>query len=176
DVNAIINGVGSVDGFTDANGLGSMVVSPAQSTVYTLSVTANDTAGERETDNQELSVAVIPAGTNFALLDIGATGGRPEPGALGAVQVGAAANGQNGLNLPPTLLTSETGVPFTIAIDNVSPEGIAVGGLDWRDRGDGPGTPETLLIEDLVKNNAGMVRVSLAGLPAGDYDVVSYHF
>jgi hypothetical protein len=176
DAQATITGVGPVDGFTDANGLGSMVVTPAQSTAYTLSVVANDAAGETETGNQALSVAVIPAGTNFALLDIGATGGRPEPGALGASQVGAAANGQNGLNLPPTSLTSETGVSFTIAIDNISPEGVAVGRLDWRDRGDGPGTPETLLIEDLVKNNEGMVRVSLAGLPAGDYEVVSYHF
>ena len=176
DVNATITGVGPVNESTDANGLGSIVVTPAEATVYTLSVTGNDAGGETETGSRALSVFVLPAGTNFALLDIGATGGRPEPGALGGIQLGAATDGQNGVNMLPISLTSETGVPFTIAIDNISPEGVPVGRLDWRDRGDGPGTPETLLVEDFVKNNAGMVRVRLGGLPAGDYEVVSYHF
>ena len=116
DVNATITGVGPVNASTDANGVGSIVVTPAEATVYTLSVTGNDAEGETETGSRALSVPVLPNGTNFALLDIGATGGRPEPGALGASQVGAATNGQNGVNMLPTSLTSETGVSFTIAI------------------------------------------------------------
>ena len=175
DATVSISGLGDVTAITDETGAGSTVVNPTEITTYILTADADDAAGDPEMATAEVGVSVIPDGTPFALMDIGATDGRPEPGALGGAQVGAAANGINATNLPLTTLTSETGVDFTITIDNVDPTGAAVGNLDWRDRGDGPGEPQTLLVEDFVKNNGGMVRVTLGGLPSGQYDVVSYH-
>ena len=92
-----------------------------------------------------------------------------------SAEVGAGPNNTNGTNLPDFALTSDTGAAFTLSIDNLNPEGIPVGGLDWRDRGDGPANAFAFLAEDHVKNNLGMVHVTLANLPAGAYDVSSFH-
>jgi hypothetical protein len=91
--------------------------------------------------------------------------------------VGAGGDGTNLTDLPPVTLVSDTGDEFTIAIDNLDPSGTPTPttGLDWRDRGDAPATPLAFLAEDLVKNNEGMIHVTLGGLPAGTYDVISFH-
>jgi hypothetical protein len=152
-------------------------------------------------------VAVKPAGSgiaeppmrpewplpNFALVDIGATGGRLEFGSsldsLGAGQIGAGVINTNNTNLAPQTINAFTGDQFTVAIDNldrsgnpsIRPNDQTAHGLDWRDRGDNPLGSDTFrhplirMGEDLVKNNAGIVRVTLGNLPAGTYEVTSFH-
>jgi hypothetical protein len=112
------------------------------------------------------------------LLDISPVTGRVDPGALA---VGTAANGANGTNLPATQFTSGKGFQFSIAIDNLDRAGSPVGGIDWRDRGDGYAADapynQTLVKigEEFIKNNAGIIRVTLSGLPAGRYELTSFH-
>ncbi|MBN1854673.1 MAG: chitobiase/beta-hexosaminidase C-terminal domain-containing protein, partial [Pirellulales bacterium] len=105
----------------------------------------------------------------YSLIDVGLLGQRIEPGAVGAGSTG------NGANLPTTELQSDTGDPFTITIDNKNQVGSSVGQLDWRDRGNGPDDALVALGEDHVKNNAGIIRVTLGSLPEGIYSVTSYH-
>jgi hypothetical protein len=121
---------------------------------------------------------------NFGLIDLGATGGRPDLGALqdtdGVAQIGAAEHNQSGINLDPRAMTSDLGDAFTIAIDAVDASGAETGNIDWRDRGDSQladilSLPLIKTGEDFLKNNAGIVRVTLSGLPAGEYRVTSYH-
>ncbi|MGI9242749.1 MAG: hypothetical protein ACR2RV_18275 [Verrucomicrobiales bacterium] len=166
DATVTISGVGEV-----AAGSGSVTVNPTESTTYILTASAG-----AESEMAEVEVFVMPAGALYALLDIGALDGTPEAGALTGAQIGAGVSNTNGTDLPPTDLTSETGDSFSIAIDNIDPLGAAVGGLDWRDRGDSTGERWTALGEDHVKNNGGMIRVTLGGLEAGVYDVISWHF
>jgi hypothetical protein len=128
-------------------------------------------------------VAIDPP--SYALIDLGATGGRADFGAAqdlaGIAQIGAGPDPTNLTNLAPRTLTSNTGDQFSIAIDNVSSLGVALGGLDWRDRGDGYAgsapfnQPLVRLGEDHVKNNAGIIHVTLDSLPAGYYEVLSFH-
>ena len=143
--------------------------------------------------NNMYGVAVMPVGAgpgdlafptpgNFGVIDIGALGGRAEPGALTGLEVGGGANNVNGTNLAPVALVSATGHPFTLAIDNLDRNGVATGGLDWRDRGDAPSTggtsaisiPLLRLAEDHVKNNLGILHMTLGQLPAGTYEVTAY--
>ena len=107
--------------------------------------------------------------TQFALLDFGLNNQRVEAGAVGVSSSG------NGVNYPTTAQTSDQGDPFTLAIDNVNAAGSPVGGVDWRDRGNGNSDSLVALGEDHVKNNSGIVRLMLGGLPAGSYDITSYH-
>jgi len=115
---------------------------------------------------------------NVALLDIAPSTGRLEPNALA---VGTAANNANGSNFPKTSFASPKGFNFSVAIDNLDQTGTAVGGIDWRDRGNGfaadPPYDNALvrLGEDFVKNDAGVIRVTLSDLPAGLYNTTSFH-
>jgi PEP-CTERM motif len=119
----------------------------------------------------------------FGRLDVGPITQRAEGGQTPAdtsddwLAVGTAAAGVNTTNMTETPLVSLTGRAYTVAIDNIDQNGVAVGpGIDWRDRGDSTSTqPLTWLGEDFVKNNGGVIRVTLGGLPAGDYTVTSYH-
>jgi len=145
------------------------------------------------TGNNMYGVAVLPPGVgpvfeppqtapftpgNVALLDIKPSTGRLEPNALA---VGTAANNANGSNFPKTSFASPQGFNFSVTIDNLDQAGTAVGGIDWRDRGDGfaadPPYDNGLvkLAEDFIKNNAGVIRVSLSDLPAGLYNATSFH-
>lgn len=123
---------------------------------------------------------------NFGLIDLGASDGRPEPNALADVgglhQIGAGDDGANGANLDPRSMTSPLDPDgFTIAIDNLDETGAAVGrGMDWRNRGESAlatymDLPLTRVGEDFLKNNSGIIRVTLSGMPAGVYDITSYH-
>jgi hypothetical protein len=121
---------------------------------------------------------------NFGLIDLGATGGRADIGALqdseGLAQIGAGEHNQNGINLDPRAMTSDLGDAFTIAIDNIDATGAAAGNIDWRDRGDSQiadilSLPLIKTGEDFLKNNAGIIHVTLGGLPEGKYRVTSYH-
>jgi hypothetical protein len=89
--------------------------------------------------------------------------------------LGAGPADTNAADLPTETLTSDSGDEFTVTVDSLDPDGNPVGALDWRDRGDPPTSPLALLGEDFVKNNLGMIRVSLGSLPAGTYTVTSYH-
>ena len=171
DAMVSIDGIGSVKAQTDpVTGIGSRTVQPTVTTDYVLRAEA-----EGLTNSAGVSVVLRPAGQSFALIDIGATGGRVEPGAVNSRTIGAAADPVNGMALPATTLLADTGAEFTLAVDNVDPDGNEVGSIDWRDRGDSPVLPLNRLLEDMVKNNAGLIRVSLGQLPAGTYDVTSYH-
>ncbi len=108
----------------------------------------------------------------FALIDIGLSTGRAEATGVAEGQIGSSSTTAD---LPATSLTStlQTGsTPFTIAIDT----GGLGGSIDWRDRGDSSLSEAlTFLGEDQVKNNAGHLTVTLGALPAGVYQVTSYH-
>ena len=101
---------------------------------------------------------------DFLTIDIGASGQRVEPGAQGLSTLSAS-------------LTAVTGDVITVALDNIDRNGTAVGTLDWRDRGNSTndGAPLVLLGEDHIKNNLGIIRATLTGLPKGDDLVTSYH-
>ena len=113
--------------------------------------------------------------TDYALIDLGSTAQRLEPGALALP--GAPAAGANNTNLLNANLLSDTGDAFTVSVSNLDQNGAATGGIDWRDRGDSPNAAQPLvqLAEDLVKNNQGVIRVTLGDLAAGLYRIESYH-
>ncbi len=165
-----IDGIGSVNDKTDAKGVGTLTVQPTTTTDYVLRAEA-----ELLTSAATIGVVVRPPGAAFALIDIGATGGRAEPGSANGRTIGGGVDGANGIDLPATTLLADTGALFTLALDTLDQDGIPTGGLDWRDRGDSPGLPLNRLGEDFVKNNLGMIRASLGQLPAGTYNVSSYH-
>ncbi len=152
--------------------------------------TTNERGG---TGSNMYGVAVLPPGVgpvfeppqaapftpgNVALLDIKPSTGRLESNALA---VGTAANNANGSSFAKTAFASPLGFNFSVTIDNLDQTGTAVGGIDWRDRGDGfaadPPYDNALvkLGEDFIKNNAGVIRVSLSDLPAGLYEATSFH-
>ncbi|MEZ6118199.1 MAG: hypothetical protein R3C28_16740 [Pirellulaceae bacterium] len=121
---------------------------------------------------------------NFGFIDIGALNGRGEADGLidefDSRQIGGGNHNENGLDLLTTTVTSKFGDEFTIAIEALDETETPVGGLDWRDRGDSPlalvgNAPLIAAGEDLVKNNQGVIRVTLGDLPAGDYEVTSFH-
>ena len=170
DAAASIPGIGSLAAFTGVDGTGNAVVSPTADTTYTISST-----GSGRTETASITIQMRAPGTQFAIIDLGGTDGRPEPGAVSGAEVGAGPNNTNGANLTDFALTSDTGAAFTLSLDNLNPEGVPIGGLDWRDRGDGPANAFAFLAEDHVKNNLGMIHVTLGNLPAGAYDVSSFH-
>lgn len=168
-------GIGDVTASIGADGSGTSMITPTEfSTTYVLTAKGN---GREET--AEISVLVQPAGERFAFLDIGALDGQVEQDATGEEQIGGGNNGENGINLDVDSaieLTAASGETFSVAIDNLDPEDSETGGLDWRDRGNASDDePLAFLGEDLVKNNAGMIRVTLRGLPAGVFNIMSYH-
>ena len=115
----------------------------------------------------------ITVQADYARVDIGATGQRTEPTYSG---VAGAANNANNVNLPVTNLTSLTGDAYTIAINNLNTAGVATGTIDWRDRGDATNYQQyRFLGEDFIKNNAGVIRVTLSSLPAGTYQLTTFH-
>jgi hypothetical protein len=164
-----ISGIGDVTSLTNAQGVGSTTV-PHTSSLYTLTAVHNAVSV-----SAGAAVGFLPPAQRYALLDIGALGGFVEAGAVSGAVIGAGVHNTNGVDLFLTPLVADSGDDFTIAIDNLAPDGFPVGALDWRDRGDGSGVPLTYLAEDFVKNNLGMIRVTLGSLPAGTWDVVSYH-
>ena len=112
----------------------------------------------------------------FALIDLGAVGGRPEPGSSGATVIGGGAHLANDVNLSSTTIISDSGSEFELRIDNVDTGGIPVGRIDWRDRGNSTSREAlAILSEDILKNSAGVIRLTLEGLPAGRYEITSYH-
>lgn len=166
DATVTLTDVGSVSA-----GDSSVTINPTESKTYILTAVSGD-----ETETAEIEIRAQAAGVLYGLLDLGGTDGTPEAGALTGAQIGGGVHNTNGTDLATTTLTSETGDEFTIAIDNVAPDGTPTGNTDWRDRGDSTGDPLTALGEDLLKNNAGMIRVTLGGLPAGTYEIVSWHY
>jgi autotransporter-associated beta strand protein len=114
-------------------------------------------------------------GTNtipYALIDVGTGGQRVEPGYTG---VGTVAHNTNNTNLPATTVPTTDGGTIDIVINNVNQIGTTSGGIDWRDRGDAGATALEALGEDFVKNNSGIIRVTITNLAAGIYRFTSYH-
>ena len=109
-------------------------------------------------------------------LDIAPDGGQVESGAVAIPAAATPANNAGNTNLPTTTMDTFDGdYSFTVAIDKVNAAGSSVGAIDWRDRGNAGTDLLTRLAEDFVKNNAGIVRITLGDLPADTYAVTSYH-
>lgn len=53
---------------------------------------------------------------------------------------------------------------------------VELSSVDWRDRGNGPAVALSDIGEDFVKNNGGLVTVTLTGLRAGSYEATSWHY
>lgn len=171
DATVTIDGLGDMAAKTDhLTGVGSVTIQPTATTDYVLHASA-----EGLDNSGTAGVYIRPAGPSFALLDFGGTGGRAEPGTAGGKVIGAGGDGTNLTDLQEVPLLSDTGETFTVSMDALDSTGIAQGGLDWRDRGDGPNLPLNRLAEDFVKNGTGHIHVTLGQLPAGTYDVQSYH-
>ncbi|MDG2123384.1 MAG: hypothetical protein P8J87_06795, partial [Verrucomicrobiales bacterium] len=155
-------------GATTDNGVGSATVTPTETTTYTLDVTAGD---------ESASATITIFANVFAAVDIGGTDGQTEPGAGDEFDfsLGAGPGGTNGTDLFETPWPTKAGGTINITIDSIDQFGFPNGGLDWRDRGDAPPVPLARLAENHVKNNAGTIRVTLGDLPAGTYDVTSFH-
>jgi len=120
---------------------------------------------------------VLPADaelSDFLNIDIGPSGQRVEPGFVGLP--GAPGNNTGGTNLPAATLIAATGDAITFTLDNVDQNGSSVGGIDWRDRGDSDNDGVSLVLvgEDHIKNNSGVIRATLEGIPEGDYLVEAY--
>ena len=49
-----------------------------------------------------------------------------------------------------------------ITLNTTDVPGNLIGNLHWRDRGDAPDVAPGWLAEDFVKNNAGLIRVTVA--------------
>ncbi|MFT5527338.1 MAG: fibronectin-binding autotransporter adhesin, partial [Pirellulaceae bacterium] len=124
----------------------------------------NSAADEAVFDDSLVSIS------QYALLDIGLGGQRVEPG---AIELSGTGNGGNSFNY--TGLTSDTADSFGVTIGRQNTSGANIGGLDWRDRGNGSSNALVNLGEDFVKNNQGIVRVDLDSIPAGRYQITSYH-
>lgn len=124
----------------------------------------------------ETATVVVSYESEFALIDIQPDGARAASGSVSIDESLTGANLQNGFDLATGTLTSNFGDEFTIAIDDTDASGADVGGIDWRDRGDSTAADPLVQVgEDLVKNNNGIIRVTLDNLPAGTYSVTSYH-
>jgi len=111
-------------------------------------------------------------------LDIGPEGQRVQSGHIGVPDPTDPAtpnHNQNGTNFGPVSIDTGTGTVFDLSISNVDQTGSNVGGIDWRDRGDGSSDDLVPLGEDFVKNNGGVVRLTLDDLPPGDYRATSFH-
>ncbi|MEX2212624.1 MAG: PEP-CTERM sorting domain-containing protein [Phycisphaeraceae bacterium] len=119
------------------------------------------------------AVTQYNAASGKTFLDIGPVAQDVQAGHIG---ITGAASGANGQNLAPIFVSTVDGV-FTIAIDNVNQTGTTTGGIDWRDRGNSANSGSDLvdLGEDFVKNNGGIIRVTLDNLAAGAYEITSYH-
>lgn len=120
-------------------------------------------------------VAALSAADVTFNLDIGPSGQDVDPGDVAITGPGS---GTNGTNLPPTIfIMPGTGDAVTVTIDRMATNGVNVGGIDWRDRGNSAnsGDPLVNLGEDFIKNNGGVIRITFDGLPAGTYDLTSYH-
>ena len=170
---SILPGIGDVTASTSDQGVGSVDVKPIENTTYTISVTGG---GETLEQMVTVTVAPEPSGELFALLDIGAIDGFPEPGAAEGRQIGAAGTNSDDIPLEAEPVVSNTGETFLVSIDSIDPEGNAVGTIDWRDRGfTNEEEPLTALAADLAENGLGMIRVTLSDLPAGAYNAISYH-
>lgn len=124
--------------------------------------TVNLGAQEGGTQYTFAASTILNPWREYLKIDIGPAGQRVEPGAQAVTGPAANTNG-----------TAVTNVPV------VSKEGdtifVSTSAVDWRDRGDGPLQSLVQIGEDHVKNNAGMITVTLNGLPAGAYQVTSFH-
>ncbi len=114
--------------------------------------------------------------SSYARIDIGPSGQRVDAGDGWQILPGAANANQNGPERSGAVMTSDPGDTFTISTADTAIGGADVGAIDWRDRGDSAADPVLGRVgEDFVKNNSGIVRVTLGSIPAGDYNVISYH-
>jgi hypothetical protein len=115
----------------------------------------------------------FPSGQSL-LVDVGPSGQRVEPGGVGLP--GAPGNNTGGTNYPGTVIANFIGSDISLALDNVDQNGNSVGGIDWRDRGtsNNAGVALVRVGEDHVKNNGGIVRATLGGLPGGQYLITGY--
>jgi len=124
--------------------------------------------------------AAPPADTAFDItLDIGPEGQRVQTGHIGIpvpTDPSTPDANNNGAEPSDILVYTGTGI-FQMSISDTNQAGSDEGRIDWRDRGNSSNGAQDLVMmgEDFIKNNSGIIRLTLEDLPAGDYDVTSYH-
>ena len=125
----------------------------------------------------------VPTPDHFAVtVDIGPENQRVQTGHVGAPDPAAGStpdNGNNGPEVSNVPVNAPFGT-FFMSISDTNALGGDQGGIDWRDRGNssnvsGPTADLVMLGEDLIKNNSGIIRLTLDGLAAGQYNMTSYH-
>lgn len=113
------------------------------------------------------------------VMDIGPEGQRVQSGHIGVPDPTHASTPNNGNNGPEVSgIPVDTGTgTFYVSISDTNQAGGDDGRIDWRDRGNSSngGADLVMLAEDFIKNNGGIIRLTLEGLPAGTYDATSYH-
>ena len=95
----------------------------------------------------------------------------PQPGDT-VIEVSASGSG-------PEIGNDAMGLNFgglSIAVTDTDADGNDVGQVDWRDRGDSTAAGDLVdLGETFTKNNLGIIRVTIWGLPKGSYRTTSFH-
>jgi|GEM_PF-3577548 len=118
--------------------------------------------------------------TPFSLmLDIGPENQRVQAGHIGVPDPSAGStpdSGNNGPEVSDILVSTGTGF-VTLSISDTNAAGNDDGRIDWRDRGNSSNGASDLvqLGEDFIKNNGGIIELTLDGLPEGEYEATSYH-
>jgi len=112
------------------------------------------------------------------VMDIGPENQRVQSGHIGVPDPTTSSTPNSGDNGPePVAIPVDTGTgTFYLSITDTDQTGGDQGGIDWRDRGDSTSGDDLVQLgEDFIKNNSGIIRLTLEGLPAGTYDATSYH-
>lgn len=104
---------------------------------------------------------------DYLKLDVGPNGQDVEAGFVGLTAPVPNANVNNTTYGPTAGYTSLFGG------DALS---VQLSSVDWRDRGNGPDVALGDIGEDFVKNNGGIVTLTLSGLRAGTYEATSWHY
>ncbi len=116
-----------------------------------------------------LAVACGSYASADVMIDIGPDTLGVESGALGLP--GSPAADSNG-NYGPTVI----GSGISLTINNLNTSGSAAGTIAWRDKGNSTSTETLVNIgEDFVKNDSGIIRLTLSGVAAGTYNAFGYH-
>jgi len=164
-------------------GVGPGVSIENRSSIFRLDVPAGTTVlGEQNLGGTNMYgvVAARQDPREFSVyFDIGPENQQVQSGHIGVpdpTDLATPNNGNNGPEISGYTVYAGTST-IDVSINDTDQYGADVGAIDWRDRGDSTNAGADLvqLAEDFVKNNSGIVRVTLDGLDAGFYDITSFH-
>lgn len=143
--------------------------------VFSATLAAGTHVFENGSNNNMYGVAATGSELFDVTVDIGPNGQRVQSDHNTPFGTVPNAN-QNGTDATGLAIVAG-GRPIILSIDDTDANGNDVGGIDWRDRGDSTNGAQDLvqLGEDFVKNNAGIIRLTLDNLAEGDYDMTTFH-